>query len=130
MTKLSEIFKANQRIDMECEAVTRLIHDDEVVRSISFLHKLDTLAANYDYTVKEIVMLLLAVDEITTETVAGANAKADAPVHVARASRKLQPKRYQSPYTGEILETASGKHKTLKAWQSIYGVAEVETWRI
>lgn len=129
MTKLSKIFKANQKIDMECEAVTRLIHDDEVVRSISFLHKLDTLAANYDYTVKEIVMLLDA-DAFATDSAAGTNAKAGAPVHVTRTNRKLQPKRYQSPYTGEILETASAKHKTLKTWQSIYGVAEVETWRI
>ncbi|EPJ2808127.1 histone-like nucleoid-structuring protein, MvaT/MvaU family [Pseudomonas putida] len=129
MTKLSEIFKANQRIDMECEAVTRLIQDDEVVRSINFLRKLDTLAATYDYTVKEIVMLLDA-DEFATETATSANAKADVPVYVARTSRKFQPKRYQSPYTGEILETASAKHKTLKTWQSIYGVAEVETWRI
>jgi hypothetical protein len=39
-------------------------------------------------------------------------------------------KRYQNPYTGEVLETESVNHKLLKKWKADHGADQVETWQV
>lgn len=135
MNKLAEVFKINQRIDLEYDAAMPLVGDAEVVRSLYFLIKLDELAAAYEFSSEEIVILLdpdraapeepLNPSQSLTRASAGESDKS-----TRIRTRTVQAKRYQNPYTGEILETTSVNHRTLKSWRTSHGASEVETWRI
>lgn len=51
------------------------------------------------------------------------------PVGPERVTRRARTVRvYKNPYSGEIVETKGGNHKTLKAWEAERGGDEVESW--
>ena len=85
---------------------------------MEFDSKLRTLLSEYSYSLKDVIKLL--------DPQAGRRAPA---VESKAGSRKpRQVKVYKNPYTGEVVETKGGNHKTLKEWKAEHGSATVESW--
>lgn len=89
--------------------------DEKLKREIEFETKLRGLLAEYNYSLRNVIVLL--------DPQAGKGAAAP------KGARKVRAlKIYKNPNNGEVVETKSGNHKVLKAWKEQYGAEKVESW--
>jgi len=144
MEKLSKVYALDHRIRLEQEAAASMAGDAEISKMLSFLDELDSLASQYQFQSVDIVRLIKpdypmprelspASDQLAKGLLDPEDTrKAPTAGKQGQGGRRSPraPKRYQTPHTGELIETASANHKLLKKWKSDYGADQVETWRL
>lgn len=118
MSKLAEFRQLEKHLAEQLQALEALKTDAGLKQEMEFETKLRALLAEYGYSLPKVIALL--------DPQAGRRA----PVVESKAGTRKPRlvKVYKNPYTGEVVETKGGNHRTLKEWKVEYGSATVESW--
>jgi|TARA_R110000782_G_scaffold27615_3_gene69717 hypothetical protein len=118
MSALQEFRTLQQTIRELTERMNSLSNDTKLKQEIEFEEKLRTLMAEYNKSLKDVVVILDPDSKL-------ANVKT---TKTGATKRARKVKQYKNPHTGEMIETKGGNHKELKAWKEKYGSDTVESW--
>ena len=118
MSALQEFRTLQQTIRELTERMNSLSNDTKLKQEIEFEEKLRTLMAEYNKSLKDVVVILDPDSKLSNAKTTKAGA--------TKRARKV--KQYKNPQTGEMIETKGGNHKELKAWKEKYGSDTVESW--
>ncbi|MFT6431034.1 MAG: hypothetical protein ACJAXR_000069 [Halopseudomonas sp.] len=118
MSALQEFRTLQQTIRELTERMNSLSNDTKLKQEIEFEEKLRTLMAEYNKSLKDVVVILDPDSKLS-------NAKT---TKTGATKRARKVKQYKNPQTGEMIETKGGNHKELKAWKEKYGSDTVESW--
>ena len=118
MSALQEFRTLQQTIRELTERMNSLSNDTKLKQEIEFEEKLRTLMAEYNKSLKDVVVILDPDSKL-------ANVKT---TKTGATKRARKVKQYKNPHTGEMIETKGGNHKELKAWKEKYGADTVESW--
>jgi hypothetical protein len=118
MSALQEFRTLQQTIRELTERMNSLSNDTKLKQEIEFEEKLRALMAQYNKSLKDVVVILDPDSKLAN----GKTTKTGA----TKRARKV--KQYKNPHTGEVIETKGGNHKELKAWKEKYGADTVESW--
>ncbi|WP_339845022.1 histone-like nucleoid-structuring protein MvaT [uncultured Halopseudomonas sp.] len=118
MSALQEFRSLQQTIRELTERMNSLSNDKKLKQEIEFEEKLRTLMAEYNKSLKDVVVIL----DPDSKLASGKTSKAGG----TKRARKV--KQYKNPHTGEVIETKGGNHKVLKEWKEKYGGDTVESW--
>lgn len=118
MSKLAEFKALEAQLAEQMKQLDALKNDGELKKEIEFEEKLRTLLAEYNFSLREVKLILDPE-----------SARATAPKTAAKSQRReRQVKVYVNPNNGERVETKGGNHKILKAWKEEFGSETVESW--
>ncbi|MHC8370862.1 histone-like nucleoid-structuring protein, MvaT/MvaU family [Pseudomonas sp. MDT1-85] len=118
MSKLAEYRQLEKHLAEQLQTLEALKGDAALKKEIEFETKLRGLLDQYGFSLKHIINLL---DPQSTK-----RGPVSAATPGTRKPREL--KTYKNPHTGEVVETKSGNHKTLKEWKTKHGSDVVESW--
>jgi hypothetical protein len=118
MSALQEFRTLQQTIRELTERMNSLSNDTKLKQEIEFEEKLRTLMAEYNKSLKDVVVILDPDSKLSNPKTTKTGA--------TKRARKV--KQYKNPQTGEMIETKGGNHKELKAWKEKYGSDTVESW--
>ena len=119
MSRLAEFRKLEQQLAAQLAELESLKNDSGLQREMEFETKLRGLLAEHGYSLRDVIVIL-------DPQAAGRKSVPAAPEKASRRARAV--KVYKNPYSGEVVETKGGNHKTLKAWKAEHGSGEVESW--
>ncbi|MBZ9784166.1 DNA binding protein [Pseudomonas sp. REP124] len=117
MSKLAEFKALEAQLAEQLKQLDALKNDDGLKREIEFESKLRGLLAEYNFSLREVKLILDPQSKPEDKKVDGRS---------QRRERKV--KQYKNPHNGEIIETKGGNHKLLKDWKAQYGAETVESW--
>lgn len=120
MSKLAEFRQLERHLAEQMAALEAMKGDKGLEQEIEFETKLRTLLGEYNKSLRDIIAILDPQNDSKPNRIAPAPAKA------SRKARAL--KVYKNPHNGEVVETKSGNHKTLKEWKAEHGSDTVESW--
>lgn len=118
MSRLAEYRKLEQQLAAQLAELESMKSDSGLKKEMEFESKLRALLAEYSFSLKDVINLL--------DPQVGRRAPASESKAGSRKPRQM--KIYKNPYTGEMVETKGGNHKTLKEWKAEYGSDIVESW--
>ncbi|MDR6914471.1 hypothetical protein J2X66_001335 [Pseudomonas sp. 3296] len=118
MSKLAEFRQLEKHLAEQLQALEALKGDVGLKKEIEFETKLRALLAEYGYSLLNVINLL---DPQASHRAPDVDSKAG-------TRKPRQVKVYKNPYTGEVVETKGGNHKTLKEWKAEHGSTTVESW--
>jgi hypothetical protein len=120
MSRLAEFRALERLIATQQSLLTAIKVDPRLKRELEFESKLQYLLAEYGFGLSNIQAI------IDSEN---ANIHLERPQIMPRTHyRARQTKYYRNPYTHEVVEAKSTRHKTLQLWVKRYGRNEVERW--
>ncbi|KGS16252.1 MULTISPECIES: histone-like nucleoid-structuring protein, MvaT/MvaU family [Pseudomonas syringae group] len=127
MDKLASVLCASANIAPDYEVLKPLIEDlqdPEVVKSLEFLTHLEAIAAKYQFTIRDIILLLdpSQADKLQSAP-SGKSFEEPAKPKIVRPTKV-----YVNPHTGQRIETRGANHSVLKGWKREYGAEEVGSW--
>jgi len=93
--------------------------DGELKREIEFEEKLNSLLAEYGFSLREVIAIL---DPQASKKTVTTTKRATG----SRRERTL--KVYVNPHTNERVETKGGNHRVLQGWKKQYGEDVVKSW--
>lgn len=120
MSRIAEFRQLEKHLAEQLAALEAMKGDEGLQKEVEFETKLRALLDEYGYSLRNVIALLDPQASPRRAPVA-AGSKAG-----SRKPRSV--KVYKSPYSGEVVETKGGNHKTLKKWKAEYGADEVESW--
>ena len=101
MSALQEFRSLQQTIRELTERMNSLSNDKKLKQEIEFEEKLRTLMAEYNKSLKDVVVIL----DPDSKLASGKTSKAGG------TKRARKDKQYKNPHTGEVIETKGGNHK-------------------
>ncbi|MCF5803941.1 hypothetical protein GIV20_19425 [Pseudomonas tremae] len=100
------------------------LQDPEVVKSLEFLNRLEAIAAKYQFSIRDIILLLDPSQADKFRTAPGGKGFEES----AKPKIIRPTKAYVNPHTGQRIETRGANHSVLKSWKREYGAEEVGSW--
>ncbi len=108
----------------ELETRLKVIESNpEFVKEAEFLEKLKALMGQYKKSLFDVIAIL-DPDAQRISRFADVQKKE----RVSRGPKKVQ--KYRNPHTGEVIETAGGNHRGLKAWRAEYPDTDINDWKV
>lgn len=108
----------------ELETRLKVIESNpEFVKEAEFLEKLKALMGQYKRSLFDVIAIL-DPDSQRISRFADQQKKE----RVSRGPKKIQ--KYRNPHTGEVIETAGGNHRGLKAWRVEYPDTDINDWKV
>jgi hypothetical protein len=127
INKLASVLSASANVMPDYEALKPLIEDlqdPEVVKSLEFLKRLEAIAAKYQFSIRDIILLLDPSQSDKLQSAPPGNS-----FEQPAKSKIIRPaKVYVNPHTGQRIETRGANHSVLKTWKREYGAEEVGSW--
>lgn len=127
INKVASVLSASANVVPDYEVLKPLIQDlqdPEVVRTLEFLKRLEAIAAKYQFSIRDIILLLDPSQSDKLQSVPPGNS-----FEQPAKSKIIRPaKVYVNPHTGQRIETRGANHSVLKSWKREYGAEEVGSW--
>lgn len=101
------------------EEIESLENSPEIKRDLEFKAEVEELLQQYDYTVTDLIRVLVPEESAGARTESKTRRRAQRPLQV-----------YENPHTREVVKTRGGNQKTLKQWREAYGAEAVQSWRV
>lgn len=127
-----QVERLKREIGAKLIELTKIQHDSELVRELSFVAEFQALKEKYNFSSDDAFAMLdpsrLFERDFSVEdffSVFQASLVSEPPTECRSSSLK----RYKNPFTGEVVETKGFNNKKIRAWKSAYGRDTVETWR-
>lgn len=127
IAKVTGVLSASANVAPDYEVLNPLIEDlqdPEVAKSLEFLRCLEVIAAKYQFSIKDIILLLDPSQAEKLQSAPGGRCFEE-----SAKPKSVRPlKIYTNPHTGQRIETRGANHSVLKSWKLEYGAEEVSSW--
>lgn len=127
IAKVTGVLSASANVSPDYEVLKPLIDDlkdPEVAKSLEFLRCLEVIAAKYQFSIKDIILLLDPSQAEKLQSAPGGRCSEE-----LAKTKSIRPlKIYINPHTGQRIETRGANHSVLKSWKLEYGAQEVSSW--
>lgn len=127
IAKVTSVLSVSANVAPDYEVLKPLIddlQDPSVVKSLEFLRRLEIIANKYQFSIRDVILLLDPSQAEKLEPALESRASQDSAK--PKSSRPL--KVYINPHTGQRIETRGANHSVLKSWKLEYGAQEVGGW--
>jgi len=114
MTDLAALRALQREFAALEERKLKLEANEKLQAELEFEEKLSALIAEYGYSKRKVVEMLIP-PEITVQ-------------QTSNTRKPRAEKTYRNPNTGETVVTKGANHKTLKQWRESYGADAVASW--
>lgn len=125
--KVTGVLSASANVAPDYEVLKPLIQDLQdpaVVKSLEFLNRLEAIAAKYQFSIRDIILLLDPSQADKFQPAPGGRSFEE-----PTKPKVIRPaKVYVNPHTGQRIETRGANHSVLKSWKREYGPEEVGSW--